>query len=485
LARTLGVNETASALLLEALTGVFTFAGETPASSGGALEDERLAMAAAMRLTAPLAKIRMQRRLDALDRELARKARCECGAHPRSLGQRERTWVGVGGEIALQRRWVQCGKCRSGFAPAQDRVGLGETGFTPYLEEVATMIATSMPHGQAARMLAQTMGIEISEHGLQEMVERRGKATLRLLAEQAERLHPYDAAGLPREVPGSGSRASPDTVYLEVDGVLPMTREEKPFEELSAKDKAKVRRAKKDKARGGRGRRYRLVGKEVKNAVIYDGSDCAQESASRGCLLQKHYVSHLGEWQKFAPLVWAALCGCGHTRAKRLVILSDGAEWIRSLADWLPREVLLILDLFHVKHRIWEVAHAVYGESPKAGEWARTQCDRAEAGQAPTVISALRFLNPRRKEAAVKVRELGTYLANNLDRMDYPAYKKAGLRVTSGIVESANFHVTGQRLKLQGMRWSEDGAREMACLRADLFNGIWQERSVELLAQAA
>jgi hypothetical protein len=66
--------------------------------------------------------------------------------------------------------------------------------------------------------------------------------------------------------------------------------------------------------------------------------------------------------------------------------------------------------------------------------------------------------------------------------MDYPAYRARGLRVGSGAVESANFHVTGTRLKLQGMRWSREGARQMAALRADLFNRKHEARTRQILA---
>jgi hypothetical protein len=72
-------------------------------------------------------------------------------------------------------------------------------------------------------------------------------------------------------------------------------------------------------------------------------------------------------------------------------------------------------------------------------------------------------------------------LQRNQDRMDYPHYRAQGLRVGSGAIESTNCHVAGARLKLQGMRWSEMGAAQMARLRADLFNGVWQERSRQIL----
>jgi hypothetical protein len=166
-----------------------------------------------------------------------------------------------------------------------------------------------------------------------------------------------------------------------------------------------------------------------------------------------------------------------------LVVLSDGAERARTLCQWLPVSTFLVLDFFHVKHRVWQVAQSLYGErSPKAAKWARTQCDRIEAGDAPKVIDALRLLRPTRTETRELVRLLGHYLQANLDRMDYPAYRARGLRVGSGAVESANFHVTGARLKLQGMRWSEAGARQMAALRADLFDGNRQARTHETMA---
>jgi hypothetical protein len=145
--------------------------------------------------------------------------------------------------------------------------------------------------------------------------------------------------------------------------------------------------------------------------------------------------------------------------------------------------LMLILDLYHAMHRVWEVGRAVFGDkSPECERWSREQCRRIEAGQVDLVLEALRFLKPTGKIAEEKVEELKTYFTNNRDRMDYPSYRAQGLRITSGTVESANYHVTGARLKMQGMRWSESGAAQMARLRADLFNGVWQQRTREVLA---
>lgn len=166
-------------------------------------------------------------------------------------------------------------------------------------------------------------------------------------------------------------------------------------------------------------------------------------------------------------------------------MLSDGAEWIRSLCQGRPLPVLLILDLYHVKHKLWELAAALYGEGTAAARaWAHEQGERIEQGQVGSVLAELTARARTHPKAREQVARVQTYLPRNQDRMDYPSYRAQGLRVGSGAIESTNYHVTGARLKLQGMRWSAVGAAQMARLRADLFNGVWQERSRQMLLAA-
>ena len=54
------------------------------------------------------------------------------------------------------------------------------------------------------------------------------------------------------------------------------------------------------------------------------------------------------------------------------------------------------------------------------------------------------------------------YFDNHLHRMEYPEYVAEGWQIGSGPVESACKTVVGQRLKLAGMRWGEEGTRGSA-----------------------
>jgi len=198
------------------------------------------------------------------------------------------------------------------------------------------MMATTVPFGMATSLVEKLCGIEVSVKGVEEMVERRAESVLRLDEEEAKRCAPFDERGLPvstqqRPVDTVPKGEAPQVAYLEVDGVIPITREELTGKELTAAERRRLQRAKKAKARGGKGRRYHIVGREVKNAVLYDGKDCAAESPGRGCLLKKTYVSHLGDWLTFVALLWVAMIRLRYEQAKLLVILSDGADWIRSV----------------------------------------------------------------------------------------------------------------------------------------------------------
>jgi hypothetical protein len=445
------------------------------------LDEEDLATRAAHLMVLPLQTERLQSRINAVEAQAEGSLACAvqgCDGKAHSRGRSGRTFIGRHGKMRVSVRQSVCQKpgCGQMFSPACDRLGLGSGRFTPGCAEVVTLMATTVPHGKAVTLLGQTLQIEISEHAVQDLVEVRGETLLHLDQAAAEMHAPCDSKGLARSYgrPADAvpAKDAPEVAYMELDGVLPMTREVIPEQSVPVPG-----------ARGGKGLKYKHEGREVKNAVLYKASDQAQEMPSRGCLLERRYVSYLGHWLPFAALVWLTMLRLRFDQVKLLVLLSDGADWIRSLAKWLPLDnrVLLILDFFHAAHRIWEVARLIHGDD-LCRQRARLWCEVVDQGHVDYVIKELSEMRDSRPNVQEKIDALTQYFNNNKDRMDYPAYRQRGLRITSGIVESANFHVTGARLKQQGMRWSEKGAREIALLRADLCNGLWSQRSRQLLA---
>ncbi len=475
----LGVPVGRVAAIVAGCESVAMYGLSTMADEADALQEEASALAASRRALHPVFESRLQERIDIIEATSSAPScgHSACGATMGSKGQRTRGWQSALGPITLQRRWSVCSE--PGHGPgrsvAQEQLLLPAGRYTAGLSESLTVLATTVPHGMACQLASRLLGTDVSEHAMQDQVHDRAKPLMAADETEAEELNPFEDNGLEREVarPSDAVSDVPEVAYVEVDGVFAMTRQ------LDKERSAPV-----VEARGGKGRRYNLEGKEVKNAVLYTADACAQESPSRGCLIEKTYVSRLGTWMCFALLLWLAIRRLRFDQAKVLVVLSDGAKWIRELAQWLPcsPQVLLILDLYHAIHRVYEVASAVFGDTPEGRQWRYQQKLDIEQGRVQHVIDRLRFLKPTGADASKKVAELITYFENNQDRMDYPEYRRRGLRISTAAVESANYHVTGARLKAQGMRWEEQGAAEMARLRADLFNEAWDARTRQALA---
>lgn len=234
---------------------------------GSVLDEENRADAAARAAVLPVEQARLQRRIDRIEAAAHGKAVCAkagCRSRAHSLGRREREVLGRHGAMGVQLQWLQCCDpgCGHRFMPAATLAGIGPHKYTAGCASTITMLCTALPYGKGVELLASAMGIEVSEHSAQVLTMERGAQLCALDQAAAEQYAPYDPTGLRRNygrpTDAVASTSVPDVAYLEVDGVLPMTREEMP-------DKSKPVPG----VRGGKGRRYKLEGREVKNAVLY------------------------------------------------------------------------------------------------------------------------------------------------------------------------------------------------------------------------
>ncbi len=155
-----------------------------------------------------------------------------------------------------------------------------------------------------------------------------------------------------------------------------------------------------------------------------------------------------------------------------IVIISDGAPWIKKLKDLFPgRKIIHILDLFHAKENAGKFAKGVKNGEKEIKEYADYLCSSIEQGKANELLIELKEYE--NKKMPVGVPNLYTYIKNNKDSMDYPAYKKAGLFVGSGAMESANKYTMQNRMKLPGMRWVVANGRHMLCLKTHHESHTW------------
>src|SRR6266542_3931050 len=168
----------------------------------------------------------------------------------------------------------------------------------------------------------------------------------------------------------------------------------------------------------------------------------------------------------------------GFDQAQRGAVLGDGALWIGNLADEHFPGALQIVDLFHAKQKLSDVAKAVYGATSTLGaHWAKQRHDELDEGQIDAVLAALGVHAQAHDEA----RKALDYVTRNRPRMRYPAFRAQGLCTSTGVVEAGCKVAIGTRLKRAGMHWTVAGADAIIALRccklSGRFEDFWERRA--------
>ena len=198
---------------------------------------------------------------------------------------------------------------------------------------------------------------------------------------------------------------------------------------------------------------------------------------------KREYVTLIGTSQDFKYHLLSLAIRNGYGKYKDTVIISDGATWIRNIKDELFPDAQQILDLFHLKENTYEFAKDIFNnDEVKYRPWAEDLCKRLEDGQWEDVLKSLVKYKGRPTHSGCV--NLYTYISNNKNNIDYPAYKKRGLFVGSGAIESGNKIVLQNRLKLPGMRWNTKTAQYVLSLKAKLESGLWDSEVVPYVVKA-
>jgi hypothetical protein len=177
----------------------------------------------------------------------------------------------------------------------------------------------------------------------------------------------------------------------------------------------------------------------------------------------------------FGTLMAAEAHRRGAARIRQLVFLGDGAAWIWNLAGQHFPEATQIVDLYHAREHLHDLAKLpefMLGDHKQA--WLGQRLTELDDGDIDAICAAA----PAFPLAGSKAADLNTalrYFQRNAHRMRYAHFKKLGMFVGSGAVEAGCKAIVGQRCKLSGMRWTQAGATgilTLCCLEA---SDRWKE----------
>jgi hypothetical protein len=172
----------------------------------------------------------------------------------------------------------------------------------------------------------------------------------------------------------------------------------------------------------------------------------------------------------------------GLARAQKVVILGDGAEWVKNLAEMHFPHALSIIDLYHAREHVSALCRTLFGSHEKKMERRRQRWwALLDAGRIETIVAQARLSLPDDPELEKAAKVESRYLDKNKERMRYKKFRAQGLFVGSGVVEAGCKTVIGQRLKQSGMEWSLRGANAILALRcvmkSNRLEDYWESRA--------
>lgn len=385
-----------------------------------------------------------------------RSDRCEPGpACPRCNGiaryqeRRAKTFTSVLGPLTLERAYYHCSPCGSGFCPRDRALGLADSTLTPGVARMVGAVGASVSFEEGHQLLKELAAVDLDAKTVERVAEALG-------AEIARDEKATVDLGIP----------SAPTLYLGMDGTgIPMRAEELAGRPGKQSDgSAKTREVKLCTVWSAEGRDDRGMAVRDKGSVT---SSAAIESAAT--------LDTQLSLSDFAHRVQREADRSGFSRAPRQVVLGDGAHWIWAIAHSLFPYAIQIVDRYHAKETLHEVAKAIWGPGSALGrEWADQRCAELDLGRLHTLIHALAVHAPTCDQA----RKCADYIDRNRLRMDYPSFHRQGLCTSSGVVEAGCKVVVGARLKRAGMHWSLMGANAILALRcsrlSSRFEDFWE-----------
>jgi hypothetical protein len=194
------------------------------------------------------------------------------------------------------------------------------------------------------------------------------------------------------------------------------------------------------------------------------------------------YVAAIEPAEEFGLRLYTEAWRRGWNRARQKVVLGDGAVWIWNLADQHFPGAIQIVDLYHARQHIWELAAKLHPNDERARKrWVGACLDRLDAGKIEALVKILRDIRSGDADLARAVSNEADYFERNAGRMRYPKFRAQRLFVGSGVVEAGCRTVVGKRLKCSGMFWSVRGANTILALRccrlSNRFEDYWESRS--------
>lgn len=325
-------------------------------------------------------------------------------------------------------------------------------------QEHLAHVSLWLPFRQAAKLLGEITGVQISEATGRRQTEAAGAVYEAYQNEQASQLEAVQKKKSERCVAQRKKKKS----------------EEAESKLLISSDGAMVPLV---------GGEYAEIKTVVIGQVQAKEKLCQQRAEQHVETINLSYFSRLTDAETFSKLAIVETERRGVCEAEEVCAVQDGAQWIQGFVDLHRPDGLRILDFAHARGYLVEIAEQVRAAGTKLpADWLSKQCHELKHHGPTAVLKEVGLLLEKHPD----VPNLDTkvnYLRKREQQMQYPLYRQLGWPLGSGSVESANKSVVQARLKGAGMRWERSHVNPMLALRTEVCHDRWEEAWLQTCEQ--
>jgi hypothetical protein len=383
---------------------------------------------------------------------------CGCGhqAHYREL--RAKPVHTVVGTVNVSRPYYLCPHCHTGQFPADVELDVENTEFSPGVRRMQALVGQEAPFDHGREQMKVLAGLEVTTKAVERMAEAIGSDIALDEQQEIQRAVQLDlpiVIGEPVPI-----------LYVQMDGTgVPVVKKE-------------------TEGRKGKADGQPAHTREAKLGCVFTQTGWDEEGYPIRDPDSTTYTGAIETADEFGKRLYLEAWKRGWSRAQKKVVIGDGAEWIWNLAEQHFPGAVHIVDLYHARQHLWELARRLQPNDELGQKaWMKAHQKRLlDKGKIEKLVAALRSIQSANPEVVEKIRTEADYFDRNAERMRYPNFRRQHLFVGSGVIEAGCKTVIGSRLKRSGMFWTVRGANAILALRCchlnSRFENYWEARRV-------
>jgi hypothetical protein len=381
---------------------------------------------------------------------------CPCGHHAQYQELRSKSMLTIVGPVRISRSYYLCSNCHAGQFPTDVELDIENTEFSPGVRRMHALVGQDAPFDHGRQQMQVLAGLEVTTKSVERTAEAIGDDIA-----QCEQREIHRAVQL--DLPVIVGRPIP-ILYVQMDGTgIPVVKKE-------------------TEGRPGKTDGEPAHTREAKLGCSFTQTTWDQEGYPIRDPDSTTYTGAIETAEEFGKRMYLEAWKRGWSRAKKKVVMGDGAEWIWNIADDHFPGAIQIVDLYHARQHLWDLARRLYpNDQGSQKAWIKVHQKRLlDKGKIEKLVESLRSIDTKNPELAEEIRTEAGYFERNAKRMRYPKFRRQHLFVGSGVIEAGCKAVIGSRLKRSGMFWTVRAANAILALRCchlnGRFEGYWEAR---------